>query len=256
MIAGLSDRALDRAIKAALGVFALLVIAFGLYYFFDRYYRPPQPSLLEQQVTRLEQAAREDPGNLAARFALGELYLERRQYKNAIDQLSQVLSLDERNDRVLADMGLAYMNLGDKAQAQDFFRKAVEIGAQAEIPGLVRSLPVAHYWLGRMALEQGDNEAALDNLTKASRLNPIDADALVALGQAYLAGGRTDDAVGVLTKAVAMVPNYAEGFLALAQAYEAKGDKEKAASAYQEALDWDKGNREARAGLARLTGRR
>src|SRR3990170_3793973 len=108
MIAGLSDRALDRAIKVSLGLLVLLIVAFGLYYYFDRYYRPPQPSLLDQQVARLEQAAIDDPGTLGARLSLGELYLERRQYKKAIEQLSQFLSLDERNDRALADMGLAY----------------------------------------------------------------------------------------------------------------------------------------------------
>jgi len=248
---GILDRFLDKPIRNALVLLALVTFAFGVFYYFDRYYSA-QPTMPEQATNRLEQAVVNDPNDPAARLALAQSYMQQRRYQDAVAQLEQVVAVQGNSDRALNLMATAYLNLGDRPRAKELFQKVVTVLQDMENKELTKSLPAAHYRLGQMALEDGDYQAALDNLTKATNLNPIDADALVGLGKVYLALGRTDDAVTVLAKAASMVPDYVEAYVTLGAALEKRGEGEAAAWAYGEALKWDKYNGEAQAGLSRV----
>jgi tetratricopeptide (TPR) repeat protein len=77
---------------------------------------------------------------------------------------------------------------------------------------------------GRRAFDNGDDEAALTNLSRLSEYGIEYADVHYMIGILHERGGHFDDAVESLRKAIRLNPSYAEALLALASLHEMRGD--------------------------------
>jgi tetratricopeptide (TPR) repeat protein len=81
--------------------------------------------------------------------------------------------------------------------------------------------------LGRASFERGDDELALEALTRVLDAHPRYADLHYLVGLVHERGGRLDEAVASFERALAINPRYAECALALASVFEQRGEWER-----------------------------
>jgi len=81
--------------------------------------------------------------------------------------------------------------------------------------------------LGRASFERGDDEVALEALTRVLDAHPRYADLHYLVGLVHERGGRLDEAVASFERALAINPLYAECALALASVFEQRGEWER-----------------------------
>lgn len=98
--------------------------------------------------------------------------------------------------------------------------------------GLVRFSPEERvaYRLGVRHFERGDDDAAIEQLTRVVATRPRFADVHYLLGLLYERRGDLDEATHRFEEAVALNPAYAEARLALATVCERRGDFDRSAS--------------------------
>ncbi len=221
------DRLLNdhEHLKRATQGLAVLVIgvflAFAAFYYWDRYVRLGDQSVIERQIATLEAAIREDPQDPTRRVALAEYYLGKGMYPQAVDQAEQVLRAYPENEGALLVAGIAYNQMGKHEQVIEPLGKFVELRKDSPMAKTDMALETAYYFLGESYLELGQPEQAIPALEAAIAIERTDADALYKLGQAYLAVDDPQKAVEYLQRAVRLVPDFAEAYTALIDAYTA-----------------------------------
>lgn len=225
----LSDRALGRATRVMLVVAVLSTVAVVVYALRDRLFTSGE-SVPQHETQRLEQIIADDPQDLQARISLGNAYIADGRYQDAIDQLDQALELSSDNEQrgIYMGLGLAYIGEDEKTQAADYFTKVAEISEASGGISRDRVLETAYYYLGKLALEDGRADDAVDFLKKAVGVEGSDSDALYLLGEAFEAQGDHEQAVQAYKLALSFVPGYREAYEGLARAYEAQGQPERA----------------------------
>ena len=217
---------LVRIIILAGVLLVLLAVAFGSYYYFDRYYSPDQPEVQEMNVAQAEQAVRDNPQDVEKRLALAETYMFATQFEEAIAQVNQVLIADPESQRAWLVLGVSSTSLGKPADAIEPLTKFINARKDEEMPGLDKSLQAAAYYLGESYLQLGRPQEAIEPLTQAVNWSMTDADSMYKLGMAYLAVQDYPKAIEMFESATAFVPNYLEAYQAMAQAYDAEGKPE------------------------------
>ena len=85
---------------------------------------PPMPPELAQKIAELEKTLLADPKDAARWAALGNLYFDTGQAKQAISAYERSLTFAPGNPDVLTDLGIMYREAGAYEQAVDSFRKA------------------------------------------------------------------------------------------------------------------------------------
>ena len=163
----------------------LALVSFGSYYYYDRYYRQPQPDTQEMSLAHAEQAVRDDPQSAEKRISLAEVYMLYQRYPEALTQANQVLANEPENQRAWLVLGVASASTGKPADAIDPLTKFVNARKDEEMPGLDKSLLAAAYYLGDSYLQLGKPQEAIEPLTQAVNWGQTDADAMYKLGMAY-----------------------------------------------------------------------
>jgi tetratricopeptide (TPR) repeat protein len=110
---------------------------------------------------------------------------------------------------------------------------------------------------GRVQLESGDSDAALERFERAIAIDPTNLYAYYFLGEVHLQRGNYEQAITFADRAVALSTNGDHAWLARAcalqgQVYEAAGRFADARDAYQRALQANPGEPSAVAGLGRV----
>jgi len=93
-----------------------------------------------------------DPQNFNAKFNLGLVRIERRDYLDAISQLNQAIAIDSTRPVARLWIGFALLESGDLAAAERELTKALVMG-EAECVS-------AHYHLARIYLKRGESAEA------------------------------------------------------------------------------------------------
>jgi len=110
-----------------------------------------------------------DPANSLARINVGQIYLQKRTFQEAIEHLSKAIRLDNDKKATLYAhlyLGQVYMAREMFEDAQTFFQKTIVLG-----PNLLQ----AYYELGRAQWYSGEQDAAKatwDQGFKANKFNP------------------------------------------------------------------------------------
>jgi tetratricopeptide (TPR) repeat protein len=94
-----------------------------------------------------------DPKNFNAKFNLGLVRVERKDYVDAIVQLNQAIVIDSTRPVARLWLGVALLESGDTASAERELTKALVMGGAECI--------AAHYHLARIFLSRGDTTEAL-----------------------------------------------------------------------------------------------
>ena len=82
----------------------------------------------DREMALLEQAALDTPRDAMAQAGLGLLYAKKKLREKAISRIQSSLALSPDDPNVLATVGEAYENLGDRAQALQYIEKSLQRG--------------------------------------------------------------------------------------------------------------------------------
>ncbi len=211
-----------RLTQLTLGLLAVVIgvgLAFGGYYYWDRYVRLGDKSPIELSVNQLEEAVREDPQDPDRRLALAEMYLGQGRYQEALEQANSVTQIFPDKDRAYLIAGIANVRLERYEAALEPLHQFADIRSQADTAGSDRLLEAAYYFLGESYLALGQPEEAVDVLEKAIAIERTDADALYQLGVAHIQLGDPQEALQYLERAVRLVPDFMESYTAMVEAY-------------------------------------
>lgn len=248
----------------------------------DYYISLGEIALGAQDLPEAEQSYRKaltiEPGNLMARLQLTYVLLGRQDYHAALGQADSLLA---RDDQVVQAYGLkaqALEALGDSASALKWLQKAVSL-APADYDALMAT--------GDLLWAKEDT-AALGYYRRAAAADTAEGEPLYCIGLVQASRGSFKEAVAAYKACIARDAYYLKAYLGMGDVLERQNDWEdalkvyilatridptsseafyrrgfceeqlhripEARSDYQDALDLESGNREARQALDQLNG--
>jgi tetratricopeptide (TPR) repeat protein len=117
-------------------------------------------------------------------LALGELFVHKQDYQNAIGTLLRANNLPKitaaQQFLIHKNLGNCYMHLSQLNNAEAHYRKAYELDAQSD---------ALHVNIGSLALKKNDTATALLHYREAVRINPKNAGAHTGIGLSLMAQG-------------------------------------------------------------------
>lgn len=178
------------------------------------------------ELTRLNQSHPDQPIYL---YWLARLDYGQRLYDEAVEKLNKVIRLDPNSVRGYDNLGLSFDMMGLTDEAQSAFAKAVELNRKLAAPSpwpphnlgylMLRlqkfheaednlrealkydpRFALAHYHLGRVLEDEGQDDAAIVEYKSAAALDTNIAEPLYSLGRLYLRHGRAAEAESVFAE--------------------------------------------------------
>jgi tetratricopeptide (TPR) repeat protein len=229
-LTSMPEKQLNRLIRLAALLLIIGVVAFTAFYVVDRYHPLPKASAMDAQIAAEESAVKADPGDIAARGTLADLYTAAKRYQDAITQYDAIIAAGKAEELAKMGRAAAYQALGNMDAAIQDWTRVVEIAAAGEMAKTDPNLATAYYQLGIIASQQSRAADAVGFLTKSLAINTTDADTMYALGLAYTADGQLNQAESILRSAVTFVPiGWPEPYTALSAAFTKDGNPAEAA---------------------------
>ena len=177
--------------------------------------------------TQLDRLRKLHPDQSLYLYWLARLDYFQRRYDDAVAKLERAVKLDPGSPRIWDNLGLNHDMLGQSAEAQQSFEKAVELNRRLKTPSAwppmnygallfrMQKLPEsetslrealrfdpqfaqAHYHLGRVLEKTGADDKAIVELQTAARLDPAMAEAEYTLSLIYRRLGRNSEAAKAL----------------------------------------------------------
>jgi tetratricopeptide (TPR) repeat protein len=224
-----------------------------------------QRGYVEQAEGFFRQAAKEDPESAEALYGLGSSYLNQGKNSEARDCFEHALKLHASypgtSPNAWNNLGILAAREGSTDQAIDYFQRALQIDPKHIIAlqnlgnayrqkrdwanaqnTLERALalnpddPEANYSLGMVYAQQNDTRQAYEFLQKAIAARPAYPEALNNLGILYLRTRRPEEAKHSFEESIRLAPQYDQSYLNLARVYAIEGDREKAKAVLQSLL--------------------
>ena len=184
----------------------------------------------EETLTR---AAARAPGDAEIPYDLGRILYHQGRHQEAADSLRRATALDPRAYKAWDNLGLATEALGDVAQAQQHYLKAVAL-VHKDHP----RYDVVYANFADLLIKLGNHQRAFDLAAEAAQRNPDEPRNLFLAGKALLQLGRSDISVRWFERAIALNPDYPEPHYLLSQAYRKLGrdaDADRALKSFQAA---------------------
>jgi tetratricopeptide (TPR) repeat protein len=202
--------------------------------------RLEQDGDLKGAQAALERAAAADPNSAEIRAELAAFHMRQNDAAAAEQAARDALSRNAQNIEAHRVLGLVYSvyaesaaENGQEAKAPGFTKTAIEhLEKVAATPGGGTDINL-QFNLGRLYLRNGENEKAIERLSRVLEQNSYSIQTRLALAQAFGAAGRNDEAAEVLAAVVDDEPRLAS---TLAQFYERAGKADEASKAYARAL--------------------
>ena len=214
-----SDRTFSLLMRVGVMVLAIGVAAFGFMYYQDQHV-DAGPSMIDRQTSAAEAAVKKAPNNIGARLSLAASYRSVKRFDDSLAQYDEVLKSDKANRFALLGRGEVLIAKGDLKAAAVSYHKIADVGSKGEFAGADPQLEEARYYLGSIAVKQGNTKEAITWLAAALKIDKTDSDALYLMGVAELRAGAPNLAVDALTQALRFVPTgWCEPFTQLTLAY-------------------------------------
>jgi tetratricopeptide (TPR) repeat protein len=119
--------------------------------------------LLQQEIEVYTRRVDSHPKDLRMKFELAQRLIRVRKFPEAIKLLQQASADVRMEGPVLLTLGKVFLQQGQNSLAQRQFEKAVERFSAADTP---KEFVECHYWLGRLAEDAKDPEAAERHYTE------------------------------------------------------------------------------------------
>ncbi|MGH9371065.1 MAG: tetratricopeptide repeat protein [Vicinamibacterales bacterium] len=174
----------------------------------------------------LKRAAVRAPADAEIPYDLGRIYYQLGKYTAAADALRRATALDPRAYKAWDNLGLASEALGDVAQAQQHYLKAIAL-VHKDHP----DYDVVYANFADLLIKLGNFQRAFDLAAEAAERNPADPRNLFLAGKALAQLGRSDLSVRWFEQAIRLNADYPEAHYQLAQAYRRLGRAADAARA-------------------------
>jgi tetratricopeptide (TPR) repeat protein len=248
-----SDRTFSWVMRLGVMVLAIGVGTFGFMYYQDQHVNAG-PSLVDRQITGAEAAVKKAPNSLAIRLQLAASYLLNKRPDDALKQYDVILKANKGNRQALLGRGHILIDKGDLKAAAVAYHQITDLAAKGEFSGADPQAQEAHYYLGQIAVKQGNTKVAISELQIALRMDSTDSDALYLLGLARLKEGSTKLAIDSFKQALQFVPmGWCEPYTQLNVAYGKLGNAPEATYAGAMASFCHKKTVEAKRQLNTLT---
>ncbi len=200
------------------------------------------------------------PDQWASHYNLGNYYLDRQDFKQAVATYDTALKLEPRAVLAMVNESMAYARMGENKKAEESLKKALTVAPDNA---------AANFNLGLLKAEQNDMQGAEAHLRAALKADPQMAQAAYNLC-VVLSRDRLDEAVGfcrqaaelrrdvskysytlaflqqqmgdspgavkVLDDLIGRNPAFADAYLLLGGIYEQQGNKSKAEEVYKQGL--------------------
>ncbi len=215
------NRLLSRVVFLMMAATVTITVAFGIYYYLDRYIHLGDKTPVELGIEQLEVVVAESPEDPDARLNLAQHYFENGNYSDAIQQAEQVLSVYPDDPEALFLLGVAYTESGQLNAAVKSLELLAELRSEADMAHVDQFLQATLYYLGVNYVKLSQLDQAIEVLLGALEINHNDADALYQLGLAYSSNGDHKEALEAYEKAVRLVPDFAEAYQGMAIDYDA-----------------------------------
>ena len=214
-----SDQTFSWVMRLGVMVLAIGVAAFGFMYYQDQHV-DAGPSLVGRQTLAAEAAVKKAPGNIGARLALAASYRSVNRLDDSLTQYDEILRADKSNRFAMLGRGEALIAKGDLKGAAATYKRITSAQKKGEFAGADPQLEEAYYYLGSIAVKQGNAKEAITQLASALKIDRADSDAYYLMGVAELKAGSPLLAVDALNKALEFVPTgWCEPFAQLTVAY-------------------------------------
>ena len=162
------------------------------------------------------------------RFGKAQEAISKKEYKDAIALLRQILSSEPKDFVVWTELGTIQFKQGDIAEAEQSYMSALQ-----EKPSFLLAL----LNLGKLRMSEKKFEGAIEVLTQAVEVEPKSSDANYFLGESYLQIRKGSKAVGYFEEALRLDPmGKAEAHMRLGTLYKGAGMKDKAVAEYEKFL--------------------
>ena len=178
---------------------------------------------LNEMPTRKEsQAANEEylasilsrPDQWDSHYNLGNYYLDRRDFKQAVASYETALKMEPRGVLAMVNEAMAYARMGENQKANDALQKALKVAPDNA---------AANFNMGLLKAEENDLKAAEKHLKAALKADPQMAQAAYNLC-VILSKDRPDEAVDFCRKAAEIRPDQPRYAYTLAFYQQQKGD--------------------------------
>ena len=181
-------------------------------------YTAQELALFKQPETKLAQADGKDsrrsvkelPPGTVALVAEAHRYYANKQLDKAEEEYLQVLQQDKTNVTTLANLAAIELDLGHLETAEINIKQAVALAPED---------PYSYFVMGRLRFSQRKYDEAIDAFSRASKLDPQDAQAQNFLGLALSEKGLRGPAETALRKAIQIDPGCADAHNNLAVVY-------------------------------------
>lgn len=168
------------------------------------------------------------PMSAAQAGRIGNGLIEDSDAQTALLYLEYAREKDASSIEILIGLARCYYELRRDDEALVLYRLAI-----AQNPAVWE----AQYYVGRIHLENGRYEQAVEPLDNAFKLKPEDPDTISSLGVALSKSGRSTDAITHLTRITALKRYIKEDFYYLGEAYANDRQWLKAAQAFKEGVE-------------------
>src|SRR5665811_1879165 len=121
-------------------------------------------------------------------------------------QYDIILTAAKGNRFALLGQGSVLVAQGNLTAAASSYKQITAGNAKGEFAGADPQLQEAYYYLGSIAVKQGNTKDALFELQAALGIDPQDSDSLYLQGLAQLQAGKPQLAIDAFNKAVTFVP--------------------------------------------------
>ncbi len=203
--------------------------------------------LVSESIAQAKVAKDLEPQKTEPRLLLGGIYSSLKMYDEALNEYKEILKIQPDDNDVTLFMGALYAEQKKYTEAGKCFETLAAPGG--------RSAYLAHYYLGRILLEENKQKNTLKaqkHFEKSVELKPRFADAALALGDLLISQDRTRDAIQFFAKY--QEKNGPDTGVAevLAKLYIGVGELEKALGQYEILEASDSENLEAKLSIAKI----
>lgn len=171
----------------------------------------------------LKRAAARAPDDAEIPYHLGRIYYQQGRHAEAADAFRRATTTDPNAYAAWDNLGLAAEALGDAAQAQQHYLKAIALVHKAH-----PRYDVVYANFADLLIRLGNFRRAFDLAAEAAQRNPDEPRNFFLGGKALVQLGRSDVSVRWFEQAIKLNPDYPEPHYLLSQAYRRLGRVEEA----------------------------
>ncbi len=198
---------------------------------------------MQEAIILSKEYLTEHPNNVNAHLLLGGLYLNIKDYKNAIEEYEKVIQMDPANTQSRLYLGTIYAETKNYKKALKTFQDLV---------GISPDHLTGNYYLAKILTDMKRYEEAEQSFKKTLSIKPTFEPALIDLGLLYEKEKKTDQAVGLYRNFADLHPPATTVRIKLGEILLREHKLNDAEKEFKRILGFDIGNREARLDLGLL----